>query len=88
MHKNSRLKRFDDAYVYATRVTDRNELYEFGRNALRFLEIDAAIRIFRLCGAADMVFALSSIRVSWHFISDVFFMDYFINFHNQQQQQY
>lgn len=62
MKKNYKLKRFEEAYIYGTRITDRTELMEFGKSALFHLEIDYAIRIFRLAGAPDMVFALNSIR--------------------------
>ncbi len=60
--KNYKLKRFEEAYIYATRITDRAELIEFGKSALFHLEIDYAIRIFRLAAVADMVFALNSLR--------------------------
>ncbi len=63
MRKNYRLKRFDEAYIYASRITNRHELIEFGKAALHHLEIEQAIRVFRLCTAPDMVFALNSIKV-------------------------
>ncbi len=40
MKKNYKLKRFEEAYIYATRVTDRNELLELGKACLYHLEID------------------------------------------------
>ena len=63
MRKNYKLKRFEEAYIYATRINDRAELIEFGKSALFHLEIDYAIRIFRLASVPDMVFALNSIKV-------------------------
>ncbi len=62
MKKNYKLKRFEEAYIYATRINDHSELIDFGKSALFHLEIDYAIRIFRLAGSADMVFALNSIK--------------------------
>lgn len=43
MKKNYKLKRFEEAYIYATRVLDRKELLEFGKAALFYLEIDYGI---------------------------------------------
>ena len=40
MIKNYKLRRFDEAFIYATRVLNRNELIEFGKAALFHLEID------------------------------------------------
>lgn len=62
MKKNYRLKRFEEAYIYATRVLDRAELMELGKAALYHLEIEYAIRIYRLATAPDMVFALNTIK--------------------------
>lgn len=62
MKMNYNLKRFDEAYVYATRITNRNELLEFGKSALYHLEIEHAIRIYRLASSPDMVFTLNSIK--------------------------
>ena len=62
MKSNYKLKRFDEAYIYSTRVTNRNEVLEFGKAALYHLEIEQAIRIYRLCSAPDMVFSLNSIK--------------------------
>lgn len=39
-------KRLEEAYIYATRINDRNQLIEFGKNALFHLEIDYGL--FRL----------------------------------------
>lgn len=55
--------RFDVAFVYATRIKDQNEILQFGKHALMNLEINYAIRIYRLCTSPDMVFALNSIKV-------------------------
>ena len=38
MRKNYRLRRFDEAYMYASRVNSRLELIEFGKAALHHLE--------------------------------------------------
>ena len=62
MKKNYRLKRFEEAYIYATRVQERAELLELGKVAMYHLEIEYAIRIYRLATAPDMVFALSAIK--------------------------
>jgi WD repeat-containing protein 19 len=62
MTKNFKLKRFEEAYIYATRIIDRKELLELGKYALFHLEIEYAIRIYRLCVSPDMVFALNSIK--------------------------
>ncbi len=62
MRQNWRLRRFEEAYIYGTRIADRAELLEFARAALFHLEIDYAVRVYRLAGAADMVFALNAIR--------------------------
>ena len=40
MKKNYKLKRFEEAYIYATRITDRNQLIEFGKTALFHLDIE------------------------------------------------
>ena len=44
MNKNYKLKRFDEAYIYATRVLNRNELIDFGKAALFHLEIEHGIK--------------------------------------------
>jgi WD repeat-containing protein 19 len=62
MKQNYKLKRFEEAYVYATRVLDRNALLEFGKTAMYHLEIDYAIRVYRLASAPDMVFALNAVK--------------------------
>lgn len=62
MKKNYKLGRFDEAFIYATRVNDRNELLAFGKQALVNLEIDYALQIYRLCTAPDMVFALEAVK--------------------------
>lgn len=62
MKKNFKLKRFEEAYVYATRITEVNELSEFAKEALYHLDIDYAIRVYRLASMPDMVFALNSIK--------------------------
>ena len=33
-------KSYEEAYIYATRLTEINQLIEFGKNALFHLEID------------------------------------------------
>ena len=58
--------------MYALRVNSRLELIEFGKAALHHLEIDQAIRVFRLCTAPDMVFALNSIKVGFFFFLSQF----------------
>lgn len=68
MKKNYKLKRLEEAYIYATRIGDKPELTAFGKSALHHLEIDYAIRIFRLASVPDMVFALNSIKVSVFFV--------------------
>ena len=40
MKKNYKLKRLEEAYIYATRINERNQLIEFGKNALFHLEIE------------------------------------------------
>ena len=40
MKKNYKLRRFEDAFIFATRVNERSELMAFGKHALACLEID------------------------------------------------
>lgn len=63
LRKNYMLKLYDEAYFFAQRVQDKLELLSFARHTLAHLDVEYAIKVFRLCGQADMVFALNSIKV-------------------------
>jgi len=61
MKKNYKLKRFEEAYIYATRITDRNQLIEFGKTALFHLDIEYGLFFF-------VVIILKNKRLNFFFL--------------------